>query len=869
MRWLGRRDRDYREELDSHIEMEVRENLKRGMGPDAARQAALRTFGNALAVRERLQEARPLHLWDILLRDLRYGARLLMRTPALTATIVLTLALGIGANAAIFSLVEAVLLRLLPAKDPHSLVIVRALTRQGVRDWFSHKDYEWLRDHNQAFSGLAATANWRLTLDSGDRKERVGVEFVSGNYYAMLGIEPAAGRVIELEDEHQRRPVAVISHAYWQRAFGGNADALGKELHLEKGAFEIVGVAPAGFRGEYDGDAPDLGLPLTTQALISRRSFLNTRNASWLGLLGRLRPGLNMQSAQAEMGPLLESLRRDQRVDAQNDYLGGIGVEPGGAGLSNIRDYYGQPLRVLMALVAVVLLIACANVANLLLASAAARRREFAVRLAIGASRWRLLRQLLTESFLLSGFACATGLVIAYGIVQALVGMADVKGLEVHLDSAVLTFTIAISCAAAFAFGMAPALQGNRIDPWATLKEGKPGGGSIRRLKLSSLLVVTQTAFSVVLLIAAGLLLRTFWNLKSLNPGFDQAVLEAQLDTSLVGQNGVALGNRIVELLSSVRGVQTVSYSQFGFGQGANRVCCIAIEGYTPEPNEDKNVRLQPVSPGYFRTEGIPLLAGREFTAADRYNAPKVAIINETTARRYFGRVNPLGRRFAWWPTDPKNIEIVGVAKDAKYDSLKEQTPRLVYVSILQEGPGPNFVQIRALPGGRSADTLIADCRAVIRSVNPNIRITSFAAASAAVQRTLRPELLVSSVSTGFGILALLLTSVGLYGVLAYAVARRTSEFGIRMALGAETRTILGMVMSEGLVLVVAGIVGGTLIAASLSHLMTKLLFGVPANDWATFAAAGLTLLAVAAAASYWPARRATGVEPVTALRYE
>ena len=495
MRWFGRRDREYREELETHIEIEVRENLERGMAPEAARQAALRTFGNALAVRERLQEARPLSSWEILLRDIRYGSRLVARTPALTATIVLTLALGIGANAAIFSLLEAVLLRMLPVKDPHSLVIVRALMRQGVRDWFSHKDYEWLRDHNQTFSDLAATANWKLTLDSGDHKERVGVEFVSGNYFSMLGIEPAAGRVIEPDDEHQRRPVAVISHAYWLRAFGGNGDALGKELHLEKGAFEIAGIAPAGFRGEYDGDPPDLWLPLTAQAMISKRSFLNTRNASWLGILGRLRSGLNVQSAQAEMRPLLESLRRDLHVDTQNDYLGGIGVEPGGAGLSNIRDYYGRPLRVLMALVAVVLLIACANVANLLLARAAARRREFAVRLAIGASRWRLFRQLLTESLLLSGFACATGLGIAYGIVRMLVAMADVKGLDVHLDPAVLAFTIAISCAAAIAFGMAPALQGNRVDPWTTLKEGKLSGGSLQRLRLSSLLVAAQSAF--------------------------------------------------------------------------------------------------------------------------------------------------------------------------------------------------------------------------------------------------------------------------------------------------------------------------------------------------------------------------------------
>ena len=588
------------------------------------------------------------------------------------------------------------------------------------------------------------------------------------------------------------------------------------------------------------------------------------------GILGRLRPGVNVEAAQVAMRPLLESLRTDLHVDAQNDYLGNIGIEPGGAGLSNIRDYYGQPLRVLMGLVAVVLLIACANVANLLLARAAARRREFAVRLAIGASRWRLLRQLLTESFILSGLACAAGLVIARGIERGLVAMANVNTLDVRLDPAVLAFTIAISCAAAIAFGLVPALQCNRLDPWTTLKEGKLSTGSLHRFKLSSLLLVTQTAFSVVLLIAAGLLLRTFWNLKSINPGFDQTVLEAHLDTSLSGENGSGLGNRLMERLASVRGVQTVSFSQFGFGQGSNRVCCIAPEGYTPDPDEDKNVRFQPVSPGYFRTQGIPIVAGREFTAGDRYGAPKVAIINETTARHYFHGSSPLGKRFSWWPTDPKDIEIVGVARDAKYDNLKQPPQRLAYMSILQEGPGPQFVQIRVLAGAaRPDEALIADCRAVIRGVNPGIRISSFEPISAAVNRTLGPERLVSSVSTGFGIAALLLTSVGLYGVLAYGVARRTSEFGIRMALGATRRTILGMVMSEGLVLVGAGIVAGTLAAASATHLMTKLLFGVPPNDMATFGSAALILLVIAAVASYWPARRATAVEPVSALRYE
>jgi len=523
-----------------------------------------------------------------------------------------------------------------------------------------------------------------------------------------------------------------------------------------------------------------------------------------------------------------------------------------------------------MALVAVVLLIACANVANLLLARSAARRREFAVRLAIGAGRARLLRQLLTESFLLAAMACAVGVAVARGIVQVLLTTSDVKGLDVHLNLTVLAFTVTISCAAAIAFGLAPAMQGNRVDPWATLKEGVQASGSRSRFKLSNVLVVAQTALSVVLLIAAGLLLRTFANLKSVNPGFDQRVLEARLDTSLVSGNGVALGNRILELISSVPGVQVAAYSQFGFGQGSNRVCCMSPEGYTPHPDEDRNARMQSVSPGYFRALAMPILAGREFTAADRYSAPRVAIINETMARYYFRGVNPLGKHFAWWPTDPKNIEIIGVVKDAKYDNLRQETPRLAYFPILQAGPGPNFVQIRAqFSGGRSAAALIADCRAAIRSVNPNVRIVSFEPISAAVDRTLAPERLVSWVSAGFGIVALLLTSVGLYGILAYTVARRTSEFGIRVALGARPLTILKMVMAEGLMLVGIGLVVGVFAASSLSHLVTKLLFGVEPYDRVTFAGAAMILTLVAAAASYGPARRATEVEPVVALKHE
>jgi predicted permease len=875
MRWFGRPDRDYREELEAHIAMEERENLDRGMSPDDARQAASRSFGSALAVREKLADDRPLHFWHDLYRDLRYAMRMLKRNPGLTATVVLTLALGIGANTAIFSLVDAVLLRMMPVRDPQSLVLVRALMKTGRPDWFSHTDYEWLRDHNQMFSSLAASIPWRQTLDAGDRKERIKFYLVSGNYFSTLGVTPAAGRLLTPEDDTQKRPVAVLSYPYWQSAFGGRPDALGSKLRLEHTTLEIVGVAAREFHGEFEDGAeyyPQFWTPLAQQPDVTtpQKSFLKRRNISWLGVVGRLRPGIRLAQAQAGARPLLEALRADLHVDGQNDYLGGIGIEPGGGGLSGPRQQYGQALRLLMGLVALVLLIACANVANLLLARSAARRREFAVRLAIGAGRLRLVRQLLTESLLLAAMACIAGLANGQAIVRAFLAMSDVKDLDVHMNLVILSFAVAISCGAALAFGLAPALQSNRVDPWTTLKETRLAGGRAGWFTPTRLLVVTQTTLSMVLLVASGLLLRTFLNLKAVNPGFDEQVLQANLDTALVPENGVALGERLRERLSQIPGVQSVSFSRFGPIWGSGRNCCIAPEGYTPAPNEDKNVRSQVVSPAYFRTLGIALLSGRDFADTDRKDAPDVAIVNETMARHYFGSANPIGRRFGWSAKGPKDVEIVGVVRDAKYDNLRQETPRLVYMPIAQAEQGPNFLEIRTLPNGsRSPAAIMADCRAAIRDVDSLIRITSFDPLAVAVSRTLTPERLVSWLAAGFGLLAMLLTSVGLYGILAYTVARRTSEFGIRMALGAGRVSILKIVIREGLLLVGIGLILGLAAAVSLSHLVGSLLFGVEPHDSVTFALAALTLIVVAACASYGPARRATAIDPMSALRCE
>ena len=869
MWFTRRREPRVREEIQFHRDRLIDDYMAAGMSRTDAERRAFLEFGNIAQIEEHIRDVRG-HWLEDLVRDTRYALRALGHSRGFTAAAVLTLALGIGANAAIFSVVEAVLLRTLPVRDPSSLVILRALTRQGTRDSFSHTDYEWLRDHAGGFAGLAASAVWTLNLDEGDHKERVTGELVSGNYFALLGVEPAAGRVIASEDEQQGRLVAVLSYGYWQRAFGRRDDVIGRELRLETISLTVVGVAPRTFEGEYVGTVPDFWLPLSVQPALSRpeRSQLHTRNVSWLSVIGRLGPGTNTSEARSGMQPLLESLRADLHVDGQNDYLGSIAVEPGGGGLSNLRDAYARPLTVLMVLVGVVLLIACANVANLLLARSAARRREFALRLAIGAGRARLVRQLLTESLLLAALACLIGLAIASGTVSVLVAASDIRGLDVHLNVNVLAFTITVSCAATILFGLAPALQGTRVEPWTTLKEGTPRGGHGRRFNPSSLLVVAQTALSLVLLIASALLLRTFLNLKAVSPGFDEEVLQASLDISAVPGNDIRLGDELVGRLSAVPGVEAVSFSQFGFGQGTSRICCISLEGYRPHPNEDKTVRIQPVSPTYFRTMGIPLMVGRPFSREDGGSAPRVAIINETMARYYFGGIDPVGKRFAWAAAAPKNIEIIAVVKDAKYDNVRQDTPRLVYLPAAQQGTSPSYVQVRGRADARRPlAAIISDCGAVIRAVNRNVRIAGFEPLGAAVDRTLAFDLLVSCLALGFGMLATFLTSVGLYGVLAYDVVRRTSELGIRMALGASRPTILRMIMKEALLLVGSGLALGLVSAVSLGHLIAKLLFGVPPHDVLSFIGGAATLAAVAAAASYVPARRATAVQPLTALR--
>jgi predicted permease len=771
--------------------------------------------------------------------------------------------------------IDSVVLRVLPVPDPDRLVVVHALTRQGAQTPLSHNDYEWLKEHNQVFSGLAASSPSQLTRSLRDRTERLQGQLVSGNYFAVLGVEPFLGRAIGSGDDTGlgQNGVAVLSYSYWQRAFGGDTGAVGQPMRFGDTAVEVIGIAPEGFTGEYVGSPVDVWMPLSIQPQLNAgNSFLQTRNVSWLQAIGRLRPGVTIGEARASMGVLLESLQAALNVNPRSDYLGSIAIEPGSGGLSGLRDRYSRPLWILMGLVVLVLTIACVNVASLLLARSEARQREFAVRLAIGAGRSRLVRQVLTEACLLAMIACAVGLVAAEGMIRLLVAFSDVASVDVGLNAKVLAFGIAVSAAAALIFGVAPAMRGNRVDPWSTLKQsGTPQQRSGPRFTPLRFLVTAQTAIAVVLLIASGLLLRTFLNLKALNPGFEkQYVLQVNLDTTKGSADGVTLGRELAARLSAVPGVQSVSFSGFGFAQGSRRVCCVDVEEYTPGPNEDRNVRVQPISPRYFATMGIPLVAGRDFTDRDGRSAPQVVIVNETMARHYFGDVSPVGKRLAWWPTDPKNVEIIGVARDAKYDNLREDTPRIVYQSIFQRPAAPPVLQIRIeAKTTRQHGAVIQDCRATIQAVDRHVAIRGIEPLRAAVDRTLRAERLVAGLSFSFGMMALILTAIGLYGVLAFTVARRTREIGVRMALGALPSAIFRMVMRDGLSLVLIGVIVGVAASYPLASVTVSLLHGVPPRDPTTVALAVLMLILVSLVASYTTARRATNVDPTMALRSE
>lgn len=816
---------------------------------------------------------------ETLLQDLRYALRLLRKTPGFTAVAVLSLAIGIGANTAIFTIIDALMLKMLPVKNPSELVQFSHFF-QEQRSSFSYPWYEHFRDQSHSFAGVFAVSSTdTFKLRESQEIEAAECQYVSGNYYTVLGVNAIAGRVITPEDDKltgaPAEPVAVLSYAFWKRRFGANPSVIGRTVFLEGVPFTVIGVTPPEFFGVEPGHSPSITIPMATERRIRPESWLPRPDYNWLRLMGRLKPGIPLEQAHADASTIFQRLITQEAGGIDDPHRRRLHLEQrlkltsAGAGLDTLRLRFSEPLRILMAVVGVVLLIACANIANLLAARAAARRREIAVRLALGARRLRVLRQFLTESLLLSAIGGTLGLLLAWWASNALVVFMS-NGAPRILpvltpDVRVLAFTVTVSLLTGAFFGLAPAFRATRVDAGPALKETRAMSTSN---KFGKILVISQAGLSLVLLVGATLLARSLRNLETMNPGFDRNnVLMLGPDAEGAGYKGVQLSTYYRQLLSrlaQVPGVRSASaalITPIGGGGISNDV---QVEGYTPRPEEDKEVYMNRVAPKYFETLGTPLFTGRDFTFQDRMGAPMVAIINQTMARYYFRNGNPIGRHVTM---GRDTMEIVGVVGDAKYVSLRETAPRTLYVPCFQEElPWGPAVFIRT---SLTTSAITAPLREFVRALDRNVPLADISTLSQHVEQSLIRERLIAMLSSFFGLLALLLACIGLYGVMSYSVVRRTNEIGIRVALGAARRDVLRLVLQETMLLVALGIGIGLPVALASTRLIRNQLFGLEPNDPFTICAATLLMVAVSALAGYLPARRAARVDPMVALRHE
>ncbi len=866
-------------ELRFHLDQHTADLIAQGHTHEEARRQARLALGGPEQAKEMCRDARGTRWPGDLLQDLRYGVRMLLKNPGFMLIAVFTLALGIGANTAIFTLLDKVLIRPLPVEQPHQLVTF-VEDAGGAPGIFSYPLYADLRDRNDVLSGVVAYEQRSFSMSDGSQSERVIGQIVSGNYFATLGVRPALGRFFLPEEDRtpNTHPVIVISHGLWRRRFGADPALVGKTVSLNGYRYTVVGVAPSEFTGTTRGTVNDVYVPMMMQAQVEPRrdGVLENRNAGWLQLIGRLKPNVSSEQAQAALSLLTDepgqtSPGAPSAKDSGN-FANRIFLMDGSRGHTDRVKDLALPLKLLMGVVGFVLLIACANVANLLLARASARRREIAVRLAVGASRWRIVRQLLTESTILAALGGGAGLLIANWFTGLLLGFQQqinkvpraFDGSLASLDGRALGFTLGLSLLTGIVFGLAPALQASKPVIVAALKEETPGlGGRARRWSLRNLLVVTQVALSIVVLIGAGLCVKSLRALQAIDPGFEPAkVVTASFDLSQNGYNE-ARGRQFIAQLServaALPGVEAVSFAIIVAFSDITWLSPATIEGYQPQPNERLGFNFNFISPNYFQTLGIPLVSGREFTAQDTAGAPRVFIVNEATARRYWPGQEAVGKRV-------NDGVVVGVVKNSREKVLTEDPRPAIYMPLLQKYLPAQTLHVRTATG---AQTLLAAVRREVQAIDATLPIYNLATLAQQKDGLLYTERLAAALLTLFGLLALSLAAVGIYGVLSYAVTERTREMGIRMALGARPRDLLKLVVGQGMILTFIGSVIGVVAAFALTRLIAKLLFGVSATDPLTFVVIPLVLTGVALLACWIPARRATRVDPLVALRYE
>jgi putative ABC transport system permease protein len=898
--WKRRQlDKELKEEIEFHLAMREQKLRASGAGEAEARHAARRGFGNVTRLGEDTRMLWTFRWLENLAQDLRYAARSLRKSPVLAVVVVLSIALGIGANTAIFTLMDAVSLRMLPVERPEQLLLLETQSPRASRTFpiVTNAIWEAVREQQDVFSGVFAWSSFpvdnRFDLSRGGATEYIGGVYVSGSYFPTLGLRPAAGRLLTAADDHRGCPaVAVLSYGFWQSHFGGAESALGTTISLNGEPFQIVGVSPAGFHGMDVGQRFDAAVPICSVELFDqrlprysapgKRSRLDI-DSWWLNVMGRLKPGMTAERAKARLAVLSPSivgaaLPEDYSPAEQKDFLETtlVGV-PAATGTSSLRGNFAEPLAILMGIVTLVLLIACANIASLMLARGTARGREIAVRKALGASRGRLLGQLLTEAMLLSTAGALAGLLFArWGSALLARGLSTGQQpvfLDLSLDGRIGGFTAALAVLTGVLVGLLPALRSTRVSVMGAMK-GSPasGGGPGGPFRAGKWIVGLQVALSLVLLIGGGLLLRSFTNLATLDMGFDRTgvlLVNAKLDAAKAPpEQWAAVYADIEARLRALPGVQSESRSLVSPMSGRAIGNAFHPDVENP-PKGPALVWLNFVTPGYLETLRTPLVTGRALDTRDTATSPRVAVIDEAVARKFFPGVDPVGRQFGigLGGKPVKGIEVVGVAKDAKYKSPREEMHATVYLPLTQL-PGTDRGDIIELRTSLRPTSLVPLVERAVAAVNPHISL-EFSTLEQQVDDSMVQERLLARLSGFFGGLALLLAMVGLYGVISYLIALRHREFAVRMALGAQRRSILRLVIVDVMSVLTGGVLAGLLIAMGSVNLLRKMLFGLEPRDTFTIALSVCVLYATSLLAGYLPARRATRVDPMAALRYE
>jgi predicted permease len=895
LRSLFRRDAVESEadaELRFHFEHQVEKLLKSGLTREEATRRARLEFGGHEQLKEEIRDARGVNLIETLWQDIRYGLRILARTPVISCVAILSLALGIGANTAIFSLIDTVMLRMLPVAKPEELMQVRILgshysSNPEGSPSFTNPLWEEVRNRQDIFSGFFAWGETQLNLSQGGAVHNADGIYTSGEFFSTLGVRPAAGRLIGTEDDRRGCPgVAVISYNFWQGRFGGAESAVGSALSLDNHDFQIIGVSAPGFYGVDVGSKYEVAIPICSVAIFEGKDTrLDKRSWWWLSVMGRRKPGVSPDQVKARLGVLSPdvfagALPHDWDQKGQQDFLKRTLVTiPAATGTSYLRRQFAQPLNVLMGVVGLVLLIACANIASLMLARAAARHREIAVRRALGASRARLIRQLLTECVLLSTAGAVLGVFFArWGsslLVRFISTQRDPVFLDLSPDWRVLAFTGAAAVFTGLLFGVLPAFRSTRVSLTSAMKGGEAFDNETHvKFRSGKWIVASQVALSLLLLVASGLFLRSLVKLATLDAGFDRnnvLIVHADLHNAKVPQEQQpAMFEEIETRLRGLPGV--VSASRSVMTPVSNYVWDSVLVVDTPNaPTGDNALTyFNYVSPRFFETLRTPLLTGRPFNSGDATSGQKVAIVNETLATKFFERGEALGKYFridAGVGKTGAPIQIVGIVKDTKYESLREEAHAIAYfpISQLTENAEAQAFELRTATQPSAFLSPVQDAAASVSKAIP----LSFTTLAEQVDDSLVQERLLATLSTFFGALALVLAMIGLYGALSYLVTQRQREFGIRMALGAPRDSILRLVMRDVVIVLAGGLAAGACLALAMVSVVQKMLFGLAPHDTFTFIAATGVLSVVAVAAGYLPARRAMRIDPMVALRYE